>query len=202
MDVMVSPSSMARNLGVILDNRPLCAPKITVVAWSCRFALYNICRIQFFLTKDATQLLVISRLDYCNSLLAGLPTSATSTGFLLQSESDSRRWCWPSRPSSALHPSTSKHWSDHTPPWEHFAHLHQLAGWYSIVEIKQSPLSKVATLLCFGTSVVGRSPDKCQDSGITLHLPQKTQDSSVQTSPWPSIAWLPPRFTFKLCYES
>ncbi|KAK0141174.1 hypothetical protein N1851_021816 [Merluccius polli] len=44
------------------------------------FALYNICRIRPFLTRKAAQLLVqapvISRLDYCNSLLAGLPASA------------------------------------------------------------------------------------------------------------------------------
>ena len=31
-----------------------------------------------------------------------------------------------------------------------------------------------ALLLCFGASVVERTPDQCQDSGITLHLPQKT----------------------------
>ena len=47
------------------------------MAESCCFALYNICRIRSFLTKDATQLLVISRLDYCNSLLAGLSASVT-----------------------------------------------------------------------------------------------------------------------------
>ena len=53
---------------------------ITAVARSCRFALYNIRRIRSFLTREAAQLLVqslvISRLDYCNSLLAGLPASA------------------------------------------------------------------------------------------------------------------------------
>ena len=36
------------------------------------------------------------------------------------------------------------------------------------------------TLLCFGTSVVEQTPDQCQDSGITLHLPQKNQDSILQ----------------------
>ena len=75
------PSSTVRNLGVILDDQLSCTPNITAVARSCRFALYNIRRIRTFLTKDATQLLVqalvISRLDYCNSLLAGLPASAT-----------------------------------------------------------------------------------------------------------------------------
>ena len=120
------------------------------------FALCNPFRIQSFLTKYAMQLLlqapVISHLDYCYSLLAGLPTSAfkllqliqnaavrfvynlpnssmwptssvTSTGFLLRPASYSRRWCWPSRPSTELHLSTSKHWSDHTPQREHFTLL-------------------------------------------------------------------------------
>ncbi|XP_030273799.1 uncharacterized protein LOC115582159 [Sparus aurata] len=54
---------------------------ITTVAQSCRFALYNLFRIRSFLSKDATQLLlqapVIFHLDYCFSLLAGLPASAT-----------------------------------------------------------------------------------------------------------------------------
>ncbi|KAK0146308.1 hypothetical protein N1851_014391 [Merluccius polli] len=49
------------------------------VTRSCRFALYNIGRIRPFLTREAAQLLVqtlvISRLNYCNSLLAGLPAS-------------------------------------------------------------------------------------------------------------------------------
>ena len=44
-------------------------------------------------------------------------------------------------------------------------------------------------LFCFGTSVVEQTPDRCQDSRVARHLPQKTQDSSVQTSPPPRIAW-------------
>ncbi len=52
---------------------------IAKTAQSCRFALYNIRKIRPFLTEHATQLLVqslvISRLDYCNALLAGLPSN-------------------------------------------------------------------------------------------------------------------------------
>ena len=73
-DVTVSPSSMVRNLGVILDDGLSCTPNITAVARSCRFVLYNICRIRSFLRRDAAQLLVqalvISLLNYCNSRLA------------------------------------------------------------------------------------------------------------------------------------
>ncbi len=52
---------------------------IAKTAWSCRFALHNIRKIRPFLTEHAAQLLVqalvISRLDYCNALLAGLPSN-------------------------------------------------------------------------------------------------------------------------------
>ena len=80
-DITVSPSSTSGNQDVIICKKLSCTPNITTVAQSCRFALYNICRIRSFLTKDATQLLVqvpvISSLVYCNSLLADLPASAT-----------------------------------------------------------------------------------------------------------------------------
>ena len=58
-----------------------------------------------------------------------------------------------------------------------------------ITESKQSSLSEAATLLCSGTSAVDQTPDQCQDNRVTRHLPQKTHDSFVQTSPRPRIAW-------------
>ncbi|KAK3546357.1 hypothetical protein QTP70_025772, partial [Hemibagrus guttatus] len=74
---MISPSATARNLGVTMDNRLSFSSHVANVTRSCRFLLYNIRRIQPFLSTQATQVLVqslvISRLDYCNSLLAGLP---------------------------------------------------------------------------------------------------------------------------------
>ncbi len=52
---------------------------IAKTARSCRFALHNIRKIRPFLTEHAAQLLVqalvVSRLDYCNALLAGLPSN-------------------------------------------------------------------------------------------------------------------------------
>ncbi|KAK3551148.1 hypothetical protein QTP70_013915, partial [Hemibagrus guttatus] len=77
---MISPSATARNLGVTMDNQLSFSSHVTNVTRSCRFLLYNIRRIQPFLSTKATQVLVqslvISRLDYCNSLLAGLPLNA------------------------------------------------------------------------------------------------------------------------------
>ncbi|KAK3511532.1 hypothetical protein QTP70_009323 [Hemibagrus guttatus] len=77
---MISPSASARNLGVTMDNQLSFSSHVTNVTRSCRFLLYNIRRIRPFLSTQATQVLVqslvISRLDYCNSLLSGLPLNA------------------------------------------------------------------------------------------------------------------------------
>ncbi len=68
-----------RNLGVIFDDQLSFKEHIAKTARSCRFALHNIRKIRPFLTEHAAQLLVqalvISRLDYCNALLAGLPSN-------------------------------------------------------------------------------------------------------------------------------
>ncbi|KAK3516089.1 hypothetical protein QTP70_005333 [Hemibagrus guttatus] len=69
---MISPSATARNLGVTMDNQLSFSSHVTNVTRSCRF--------RPFLSTEATQMLVqsqvILRLDYCNSLLAGLPLNA------------------------------------------------------------------------------------------------------------------------------
>ncbi|KAI5628452.1 hypothetical protein C0J50_2942, partial [Silurus asotus] len=79
-DSLLSPSATALNLGVTMDNELSFSPHVANVAHSCRFLLYNIRSIQQFLSIQAAQVLVeslvISRLDYCNSLLAGLPLNA------------------------------------------------------------------------------------------------------------------------------
>ncbi len=72
----ITPSSSVRNLVVIFDDQLTFKDHIAKTARSCRFALHNIRKIRPFLTQHAAQLLVqalvISRLDYCNALLAGL----------------------------------------------------------------------------------------------------------------------------------
>ncbi|XDV50661.1 hypothetical protein PO909_019679 [Leuciscus waleckii] len=78
---LITPSRSVRNLGVTFDDQLTFTDHISKTARSCRFALHNIRKIRPFLTEHATQLivqaLVISRLDYCNALLAGLPACAT-----------------------------------------------------------------------------------------------------------------------------
>ncbi len=73
----ITLSSSVRNLGVIFDDQLTFKDHIGKTARSCRFALHNIRKIRPFLTQHVAQLLVqalvISRLDYCNALLAGLP---------------------------------------------------------------------------------------------------------------------------------
>ncbi len=75
----IIPSASVRNLGVIFDDQLTFKEHIAKTARSCRFALHNIRKIRPFLTEHATQILVqalvISRLDYCNALLAGLPSN-------------------------------------------------------------------------------------------------------------------------------
>ncbi|XP_062378801.1 uncharacterized protein LOC134067515 [Sardina pilchardus] len=73
----LTPTRSARNLGVIIDDQLTFSEHVASIAKSCRYTLYNIRKIRPYLTQDSTQLLVqamvISKLDYCNSLLAGLP---------------------------------------------------------------------------------------------------------------------------------
>ncbi len=75
----ITPSASVRNLGVIFDDQLTFKEHIAKTARSCRFALHNVRKIRPFLTEHAAQLLVqalvISRLDYCNALLAGLPSN-------------------------------------------------------------------------------------------------------------------------------
>ncbi len=75
----ITYSTSVRNLGVIFDDQLTFKEHIVKSARSCRFALHNIRKNRPFLTEHAAQLLVqalvISRLDYCNALLAVLPSN-------------------------------------------------------------------------------------------------------------------------------
>ena len=80
-DSAVAPAAMARNLGVLFDENMTLLPHIN----TCKTALYyihNIRRIRKYLSVETTRTLVhavvIGRLDYCNSLLYGLPMKSIS----------------------------------------------------------------------------------------------------------------------------
>jgi len=78
--VSISPSLIAKNLGVTFDSS-LCMDKhVTNICRSCLFHLWNIGSVRHMLSDEATaQLihsLVSSRMDFCNSLLYGLPDCA------------------------------------------------------------------------------------------------------------------------------
>ncbi len=72
----------------MIDDKLNFSDHIAKTARPCRFALYNIRKIRPFLWEHATQLLVqalvLSRLDYCNALLAGLPDSSIKPLQLIQ----------------------------------------------------------------------------------------------------------------------
>ena len=72
-------STSARNLGVIFDDSLSMKEQVTRVCHSAYFEIRKISTIRKYLTTEATKTLVtslvISRLDYCNVLLAGVPQS-------------------------------------------------------------------------------------------------------------------------------
>uniref|UniRef100_A0A8C5LQ96 Ribosomal protein L10e/L16 domain-containing protein n=1 Tax=Leptobrachium leishanense TaxID=445787 RepID=A0A8C5LQ96_9ANUR len=80
--ITISPSNQVRCLAVTLDSALSFIPHIKSLSSSCRYQLCNISRIRTFLTavttKQLIHALVISRLDYCNNLLSGLPLSHLS----------------------------------------------------------------------------------------------------------------------------
>ena len=73
----ITPVSSARNLGSWFDSKLTMAFHISKTCNSAFYYLYNLRRIRKYLSKDNTKTLVhafiSSRIDYCNSLLYGLP---------------------------------------------------------------------------------------------------------------------------------
>ncbi len=99
---IITPSTSVRNLGVIFDDQLTFKEHIAKTARSCRFALHNIRKIRPFLTEHAAQLLVqalvVSRLDYCNALLAGLPSNTIKPLQMIQNAAARLVFNEPKRP--------------------------------------------------------------------------------------------------------
>ena len=78
----ITPCNVVKNLGVKLDSEMSMVPQINSLCKSLYFQIRNISSIRTFLTTSVTKTLmtslVLSKLDYCNSLLAGLPDKTLS----------------------------------------------------------------------------------------------------------------------------
>ena len=75
--------SSVKNLGVSIDSSLSMQSFVSSTAQSCFYQLHRISSIRKYLTVEATTKLVVclilSRLDYCNSLLFGVPSSTTQS---------------------------------------------------------------------------------------------------------------------------
>ena len=73
----IEPAASIRNFGVIFDNTMSMVPHVNSVCKSAFYHLRNIARIRKFLTSKSAETLVhafvSSKIDYCNSLLYGIP---------------------------------------------------------------------------------------------------------------------------------
>ena len=73
---VIAPSSVVRNLGVMLDEHLTMHSQVSKTVQVCNIHLRNIARVRPYLTREAcqtaVQALVISRMDYCCSLLCNI----------------------------------------------------------------------------------------------------------------------------------
>ena len=74
-DATVEPTSSARNIGAIFDDTMSFAEHVNDLCKTTFYHIRNISRISSIIdsTKTLVHVLVMSRLDHCNSLLYGLP---------------------------------------------------------------------------------------------------------------------------------
>ncbi|KAL2101208.1 hypothetical protein ACEWY4_002969 [Coilia grayii] len=133
----VTPSALVRNLGLYMDPALSFKPHINHITKTYFFHLRNIARLRPTLSPSAAETLIhafiTSRLDYCNSILYGLPSnvlqklqyvqndclpaphpentsppsSANSTGFPSNNVYSSRFSSSPTKPSITLPPHIS-----------------------------------------------------------------------------------------------
>ena len=81
-DSQITPSSQARNLGVIFDSTMTLKPHISNIVRVSSFHIRNISRIRKYLNQSAAEQIihafVTSRLDNGNALFYGLPQNQIS----------------------------------------------------------------------------------------------------------------------------
>lgn len=88
---VIKPSKKLRILGVVFDNLMLPDVHVSNVVRTVKYHIRNLCRIRKYLdestTHAAVRALVLSRLDYCNSLLSGTTAKNIHRLQLLQNQS-------------------------------------------------------------------------------------------------------------------
>ena len=76
-DVEIKPAAQVRNLGVVFDEQLSLSSHVSSLCQNMFADIRNICFNRTFLSDDVTKQLmvslVLSKMDYCNSMLAGLP---------------------------------------------------------------------------------------------------------------------------------
>ena len=77
--INIQPSSVVRDLGVYMDSELTMKEHVAKIAAACFYHIRRLRQVRHRVGQEVTQQLVLalimSRLDYCNSVLAGLPTS-------------------------------------------------------------------------------------------------------------------------------
>lgn len=152
-------SDCVKNLGVHIDNTLSMQKFISHTAQSCFFQLRRISGIRKFLSTEATAKLVtsliLSRLDYCNAVLSGLPSSAIHSLQRIQN--------------SAARLILKKKKSDHITPLLHSLH------WLPIAQRIQYKL----LMLCY-KSIYNLAPIYLRDC-LQLYSPSRTLRSTSDT---------------------
>lgn len=76
-DIEIKPKRVVKNIGFMTDRNYTMQNHIDHIFKCCKYQLYRLGKIRSYLTYDSTKLLVnafvLSRLDFQNSLLYGLP---------------------------------------------------------------------------------------------------------------------------------
>jgi hypothetical protein len=100
-EVLIQPSDTILHLGVIIDRNLLLSQQISSLRRQFLFQLHRIGRIRRHLTDDSAKILVhalvLSRLDYCNSLFVGLLKK--DTHFLQLTQNATARLIFRKKPS-------------------------------------------------------------------------------------------------------
>jgi len=87
-----------RDLGVLLDSELSLKQHVNKVVSSCYYRIRRLWQVSHCVGQDVMKQLastfILSRLDYCNSILAGLPKSTIATLQRVQNAAARSLWYW------------------------------------------------------------------------------------------------------------